>query len=285
VAPVLAVLAAAFPLIAQDQAPSFKGGVDVVEVYASVTDRDGRPIEGLTRDQFTVTEDDAPQAISTFAASRVPLSVALAIDRSWSMAGQPLGRTKRAAAIFLDALAPPDEAMVIAVSGRVETVAPLGADFAQAKRAVERLDPWSTTALHDAILEAVDVVQAGTGRRALVLVSDGVDRYSRASADDVTAHVRQRDVMIYSVALAKAPPPLFVELAALTGGRPFHARDAAALETAMRAIADDLHHQYLLGYTPSPRDPRASAGTWRSIRVTTTVPGAQVRARRGYVVR
>jgi hypothetical protein len=90
--------------------------------------------------------------------------------------------------------------------------------------------------------------------------------------------------MIYPVALGKTLPPLFVEIAALTGGRPFHTRDAAALETAMRAIADDLHHQYLLGYTPSPRDPQVSAGTWRSIGVTTTVPGAQVRARRGYVV-
>jgi Ca-activated chloride channel family protein len=277
------VLAATVVLSAQEQTPSFRGGVDVVEVYASVTDKNGRPVEGLTQDQFRVAEDAIPQAITTFAESHVPLSVALAIDRSWSMAGEPLARTRRAAGLFLDALVPPDQAMVIAVSGRVEVTAPLTADFSVAKREVDRLDPWSTTALHDAILEAVDLVQAGTGRRALVLVSDGVDRYSRASAADVTDHVRARDVMIYPVALGKAPQPLFAELAALTGGRSFHARDAAALNAAMRDIADDLHHQYLLGYTPSPRDTPSAPGAWRSITVTTTVPGLEVRARRGYI--
>ncbi len=246
----LAILAAAAVLTAQDQQPSFHAGVDVVEVYASVTDGQGVPITGLSRDHFTVTEDGAAQTIDTFAEADVPLSVAIAIDRSWSMAGEPLARARRAGRLFLDSLAPPDQAMVIAVSGRVEVVAPLSADLSGARAALDRLDPWSTTALHDAILEAVDLVQAGTGRRALVLLSDGVDRYSQATAADVAARVRARDVMVYPVSIGRSPSELFAELASLTGGRSFHARDVKTLESAMRGIADDLHHQYLLGYAP-----------------------------------
>jgi VWFA-related protein len=197
------------------------------------------------------------------------------------MAGEPLNRARHAARVFLDALAPPDQSMLIAISGRVETVAPLSTTRAAAAAALARLDPWSTTALHDAILEAVDVVQAGTGRRALVLVSDGVDRYSTASAADVLAHVRRTDVMIYAVASARREPPLFVELAAVTGGRSFAARDAAALDDVMRSIVSDLHHQYLIGYAPAARG--REPGGWRSLEVSVTTPAARVRARRGYV--
>jgi Ca-activated chloride channel family protein len=127
----------------------------------------------------------------------------------------------------------------------------------------------------------VDVVQAGTGRRALVLLSDGADRYSTATADDVLAHVRRTDVMVYPVAVGKREPPLFVELAAVTGGRSFTARDGAALDEVMRTIASDLHHQYLIGYTPVARG--REPGSWRSLEVSVKSPGARVRARRGYV--
>jgi Ca-activated chloride channel family protein len=124
-------------------------------------------------------------------------------------------------------------------------------------------------------------VQAGSGRRALVLLSDGVDRYSESRAADVVAHARGTDVMIYPVALGRTGPPLFAELAAVTGGRYFEARDATGLDAAMRAVAADLRHQYLLGYAPS-RTAAAEPGAWRSIEVRADVPGARVRARSGY---
>jgi len=274
------LLAVAVIDAAQEPAPQFKSGVDLVEVYASVTDQAGKPVTGLTRDDFIVREDGEPQAIAAFVEGNFPLSIALAIDRSWSMAGEPLNRARRAAGVFLQALAPPDQSMLIAISGRVDTVAPLSTNREAATAALGRLDPWSTTALHDAIIQAADVIQAGTGRRALVLVSDGTDRYSTASADDVLAHVRRTDVMVYTATLAKREPPLFVELAAATGGRSFAARDGAALEDAMRSIVSDLHHQYLLGFAPDGkvREP----GTWRSLEVTVKRTGARVRARRGY---
>jgi Ca-activated chloride channel family protein len=263
--------------------PVFQSGVAAVEVYASVTDASGVPVTGLARERFTVKEDGRPQPIAAFAEGDVNLSLALAIDRSWSMAGRPLVAARRAGRTLLAALRPADRAMVMAVSGRVEVVAPLSGDRGAAIAALDALDPWSTTALHDAIVEAVDLVQEGSGRRAIVIVSDGADRYSRASEADVLRHVRARDVLVYPVANGQSLPPLFAELAALTGGRSFHAKDDAALERAMRAIADDLHHQYLLGYAPPAR--AADPGAWHAIDVSVDVPGAKVRARRGYAGR
>jgi VWFA-related protein len=278
---VLALAACATVVLAQAPGPTFQSGVAVVEVYASVTDERGAPITGLGRERFTVREDGVARPITSFAAADVPLSVALAIDRSWSMAGTPLASARRAGHVLLGELHPNDLAMVIAVSARVEPIAPLSTDHRAARSAIDALDPWSTTALHDAVVEAVDLVQAGTGRRALVIVSDGADRYSRTDASTVLAHVRGRDVMIYPVATGRREPPLFAELAAVTGGRPFHGRDGADLERIVRAIVDDLHHQYLLGYVP-PRG-QADPGGWRSIAVSVDVPGARVRARRGYL--
>ena len=260
--------------------PQFGTGVQLVEVYASVTDERGEPLEGLRREQFRVAEDGRPQEVATFIEADFPLSVALAVDRSWSMAGERLQQARRAARTLLNALRPDDQAMVIAISAQVETVAPLSTDRAVQLDALDGLDPWSTTALHDAILLAIDRVQAGTGRRALVLVSDGVDRYSTAQAADVLARARASDVMVYPVVLGRTRPPLMAELAVLTGGRSFLARDQRQLDDAMRAIARELRSQYLLGYSP---DRPLGSGEWRSIRVAVDEPRARVRARDGYI--
>jgi Ca-activated chloride channel homolog len=273
------VLAGAVTLEAGQQ-PQFGTGVQVVEVYASVTDPRGEPIKGLRREQFTVREDGTAQPIDTFIEGEFPLSLAIAIDRSWSMAGEPLQRARRGARTLLGELRPDDQAMILSVSAQVETVAGLSTDRRAQLDALDGLDPWSTTALHDAVLAAIEQVQAGTGRRALVLVSDGVDRYSKAGADDVLAAARASDVMVYPFVLGRTRPPLMAELAAVTGGRSFLVRDARALDEAMRAIARELRMQYLLGYSPARP---LGTGEWRSIRVSVDVPGAGVRARDGYV--
>jgi Ca-activated chloride channel homolog len=270
--------------VAAMQLPQFGTTVQVVEVYASVTDARGEPLRGLSHDQFTVREDGVIQAVSTFAEGEFPLSVAVGVDRSWSMAGERLEVAKAGARTLLAELRPHDQAMVVAIGGAVETVAPLSADRAGQAAAVDRLDPWSTTALHDAVIAAIDRVQAGTGRRALVLFSDSTDRYSRADAAAVLEHARGADVMVYPVGLGGQRSALFAELAVLTGGRSFQATNREEVTTAVRSIARELRTQYLLGYSPSrPRD--EGPGDWRSIRVEVRAPGARVRARDGYVNR
>ena len=140
------------------------------------------------------------------------------------------------------------------------------------------------TALHDAVIAAIDRVQEGSGRRALVLFSDSTDRYSRAGASAVLDHARRADVMVYPIGLGRARSALFAELAVLTGGRSFQAQDRDEVTTVARTIARELRNQYLIGYSPS-RPHAEGVGEWRSISVEVRAPGARVRARDGYLNR
>jgi Ca-activated chloride channel family protein len=265
-------------------ASQFTSGVNLVEVYASVTDGRGAAISGLKQTDFELRENGELQTISNFAAGDVPLSVALALDRSFSMTGTRLSLAKSAAHAFLAELRPQDEAMVLAVGSQVDVAAPLSNDRGAQREALNRLDAFGTTGLHDAIIRAIDEVQPAKGRRALVLLSDGNDRYSQATAADALDRARRADVMIFPVALGATRPPLFAELATLTGGRSYHARDGAALADTLRTIARELRQQYLLGYTPT-RTPVSGSNEWRSITVTVNRPEARVRARDGYLVK
>jgi len=270
--------------VALPSASQFTSGVNLVEVYASVTDSRGAAISGLTQADFELRENGELQQISNFAAGEFPLSVAVAIDRSFSMTGTRLSLGRSAAHAFLAELRPQDEAMILAVGSQVDVVAPLSTNRAAQRDAIDRLDAFGTTGLYDAIIRAIDEVQPAKGRRALVLLSDGNDRYSQATVAETLDRARRADVMIFPVALGSSRPPLFAELATLTGGRSYHARDGAALADTLRSIARELRQQYLLGYTPT-RTPVAGSNEWRSITVTVKRPDGQVRARDGYLVK
>jgi Ca-activated chloride channel family protein len=266
------------------RAAQFTSGVNLVEVYAAVVDRAGQPVTGLPREAFTVFEDGQPQALTTFTEGDFPLSVAIAIDRSFSMRGTELAGARAGALTFLSALRPEDEAAVLAIGSEIETLAPLSTDRQAQRRAIESLQPWGTTGLYDAILRSLAIIQPAHGRRALLLLSDGSDRYSAASADEALERARQSDVMIYPFALGRARPPVFAELAVLTGGRSFFPRDIKQITDGTQAVAGELRHQYLLGYTPS-RPPASGEARWRAITVRVNRPGVTVRARDGYYVK
>ena len=255
-----------------------------MEVYASVVDAAGQPVRGLAAADFEVLEDGIPQKISAFTAGDFPLTAALALDRSFSMAGPPLVSVKTAARAFLTALRPEDEAVVIGIGSQVAVLADARTTRAEQLAAVDALNAWGTTALHDAVVSAIEAVDGARGRRALVILSDGDDRYSEASAAATISKARRSNVMVYPIALGKTRPPLFAELATLTGGRSFHAREMNGLDETVRTIAAQLREQYLLGYSPT-RTPVSGADEWRSITVRVSKPGVSVRARDGYYVR
>ena len=255
----------------------------MVEVYATVTDAAGRPVTGLRKEDFVVREDAAIQEISTFAAGEFPLSAAVALDRSFSMAGERLATATSAARSFLGRLRAEDESMLIAIGSRTEVLAPLSRDRAAQYEALAALDAFGSTALYDAIIAALAAVQPARGRRALVLLSDGTDRYSAAMAADALERARASDVLVYPIAIGRTRPAVFAELATLTGGRSVHLRDAKRLPETLQAIALELRSQYLIGYTPSvPFTP--GTREWRSITVSVEREGLTVRARDGYQV-
>ena len=281
----MAVALAAPPVGAQ-----FTSGVNLVEVYAAVTDQAGNPVTGLSRQDFTVLEDGQAQSVAAFAEGDFPLSVAVAIDRSFSMTprkgrGRPVVVSPRGGArTFLNELRQQDQAMIVAIGSEVEVVAPLSGDRAAQLKAVMALEPWGTTGLYDAIIQSIDAIQDAKGRRAMVLLSDGNDRYSKATAAEALARARRSDVMVYPVTIGKTQPPLFAQLATLTGGRSFHPGNAGELDTVMRTIANELRHQYLLGYSPSKAIVRGE-NDWRAIVVRVNRPSVTVRARDGYLAK
>jgi len=278
-----AILCCGVVVAAQEQLPRFSSRVQLVEIYATVTDASGEPVTGLRQSDFEVYENNTRQDISTFVAGEFPLTVALGIDRSWSMAGEPLRLAKQASQSFLHALRPDDRSMVVAINNDAEVIAPLSSDRAAQARAVERLDPWSTTALHDAVIATLDRLEPENGRQALVVFSDGTDRYSRATAGEVIARARRSTALIYPIAFGKQRPPFLAELASATGGRSFVLKDARELDATLATIARELRFQYLLGYAPrQPIEP--GRHEWRSIRVALRKGdgGVRVRARDGY---
>lgn len=264
-------------------AAQFATAVNAVEVYATVTDARGEPVSGLSEQDFAIEEGGEPEVIGSFAAGELPLALAVAIDRSFSISEAHVAGVASAVKGWLRELRPRDEVMLLAIGSENEVLHPLSADRGAAGEALARLRRWGTTPLHDAVLAALSSIQAGHGRRALVLLSDGRDRYSLASAADVIERARRADVLVYPVALAREPPSLFTGLASATGGRSFQAADVGTLPSTLSTIARELRSQYLLGYTPSR--PMTEGPAWRSIRVTVNRPGVRVRAREGYLAR
>jgi Ca-activated chloride channel family protein len=284
-APIVLAVATVAGLLAQQQegpVARFASQVQLVEVYATVTDAKGEPVTGLRREDFEVYENNEIQDVSTFAAGEFPLTVALGVDRSWSMAGDRLRLAKLASQSFLRALKPEDRSMVVAISSEADVIAPLTMTRLEQGRAVEALDPWSTTALHDAIISTLDHLAPEAGRQAVVIFSDGMDRYSKAGATAVIERARRSNALVYLIAFGRERPPLLAELAVISGGRSFLLRDVRDLDKTLAGIARELRYQYLLGYAPSARiDP--DSPEWRSIRVVVKKPGIRVRARDGYM--
>jgi Ca-activated chloride channel family protein len=263
--------------------PRFSSSVQAVEVYATVTDRAGEPVTGLRAGDFQLDDDGQPQAITTFAEGAFPLTVALGVDRSLSMAGEPLRLARRAAESFLRQLQPGDRSMVVAIGAEADVVAPLDASRDTQLEAVRSLDAWSTTALRDAIVKTLDRLAPEPGRQAFVVFSDGTDRYSDVSAAAMLERARTGSALVYPIVLGRAPVSVLSDVARLTGGRTVALRDARGLEAALGSIARELRHQYRLGYAPAAT---ADPGRWHPIRVRVRDEGARgwrVRARDGYV--
>jgi Ca-activated chloride channel family protein len=205
----LAALAASATLVAQ-QPPSegggsfrFRSAVELINVTATVTDRTGRFVSGLQRQDFAIFEDGQPQSITHFNNERVPVSLGIVLDVSGSMSGEKFRAAEQALNRFLyDLLSPEDEIFIVTFSDRVNLASDWTTDRGQLARALSMVRPRGGTSLYDAAAEAVPMAQTGRHKKkAVLIISDGVDTDSRTDAQALQAMIRETEVLVYAIGI------------------------------------------------------------------------------------
>ena len=259
----------------------FRSTVDLVPVFATVTARDGTFATGLTKDDFTVLDNGKPQEIVSFAEATQTISVSLILDTSGSM-GAALPRVMAAAGVFLDNLRADDRAMV----GSLLYVGPtFTSDKQRLRTSMDLLprDPGSPVWL--ALDRAISALRPETNRRVIVIYTDGRNsnlgqRYPpRITESSVGVRVEAEDVMVYAIGFEGVSLAGGMRtLARRSGGRATELRRTDNLGSALAAVADELHHQYLLGFTPAVFD-----GQTHRLEVRVRRPGLTIRARERYI--
>jgi len=195
------VLTASLPAFAREAVPTFSTTARSVRVPVSVQGDDGAPVLGLRGEDFKVSEDGRPQSITFFSGERRPIRIALALDVSLSMTGK-IDEVEKALRHFIDLLEPADEILVITFADEVYVHDDFTSDRDQLERVLERLKPVPGTALYDAAMEAIRRVAPGAAEsKAVVLVTDGMDKSSRATLADVRELARMHQVPIFSIGI------------------------------------------------------------------------------------
>jgi VWFA-related protein len=256
--------------------------VDVVQVTVAVADGHGKFVRNIPKSAFRVFEDGRPQVVTHFASEDVPLELVAAIDISGSM-GPVMPKVKKAVKQFLGDVPPEDQVTLLGFNDSIFTLTRKTTDPGERIKAVDRLAPWGSTALYDVLLRGVEMLGRQTGRKALVVFTDGEDQGSHATISDVERRLQSSDVTLYMIAQGRGvtmePLKRIMErLSVPTGGRALFTESIDELHVAFADLLDELSNQYLLGYqsTNSKRD-----DAWRKIKVD--VDGHhEVRARQGY---
>jgi VWFA-related protein len=259
--------------------------VELVELYATVTDRDGNLVEGLGAADFEVLDNGRPQRISKFEMVReLPLTLGLVLDTSGSMR-EALGEAKSAASEFLESvMTPKDRCFAVGFAGRPALLMPLTSDATAVDVSFRDLPALGDTALHDALVYSLYQYRGVRGRRAMVLLSDGDDTASLVPWADVMTYAQRAGVSIYTIGLGIGPGSLAIrdklkDLATETGGRTFFVEKAAELAGVYEQIERELRSQYLLAFSP---DPPALEGERHELEVRPRDRSHRARSARGY---
>lgn len=257
--------------------------VDRVVLTASVTDGDDRFISGLSKEDFSIFEDDKPQTISEFGIESRPITMAILVDTSGSMR-EEISEVQEAASSFVETLRPEDRALIIDFDENVYLLQDLTSTTTDLHEAIMGIDAEGGTALYDAIYASYRKMRGIEGRKTIVLLTDGADTNSRFSYQKVLEYTRTHDVVIYTIGLGATVLDVGIrgslkQLADDTGGRSYFPNSAADLADVYQQIATDLRSQYYLTYSPTNKK---TDGSWRTIKLKTTAKGARVKTRRGY---
>jgi Ca-activated chloride channel family protein len=272
------------------QQPTFRSGTQTVPLYITVTDPAGRLVPNLTKDDFTVLDNGIPQDISVFDNTIRPITSVVMLDTSGSMTLN-LDLMKAAAEQFIIRLLPEDKAMVGAFNNKVEfATTGFTNDRDELAHAIRELDYGNATRLWDAADQSLEQLQGIDGRRVVVLFTDGDDTGSASSLGKVIDRSRADEVMIYAIGLESVymagpghmvrtrPDSGLRKIADETGGGYFELKKTDELGPAFTRVAQELHSQYLLGFSPKNLD-----GKVHKLEVRSKNVGNKARARRSYV--
>jgi Ca-activated chloride channel family protein len=278
--------------------PRFRSSVQMVRVAATVRDRKGRLLRDLSREDLQVLDRGTPREIEEFRIdTETPVSLALLFDESGSMAvSSKVSAAREAAEHLIAALDPErDEVGVFAFDATLRSVVPFTDDFTMVRGQLDGSAPFGTTALFDAIGGVAELIAERPGRRAIVVLTDGVDTASRLRPEDVSAAASAIDVPVYVLAVlspldhvgeqtAVLTPVVddvgdLANMARWTGGQVYLSSAPAHTSIAAREIVAELRHQYLIAFEAGGQP------GWHPIEIRVRQRGAVVRARSGYVVR
>ena len=286
---VFAVLLLMTVTVVTQQQPMFRSGTEIVDLFVTVTDSDGRLVPSLTREDFEVYDNDRLQELVVFENSVRPITVVVMLDTSASM---DLNRRRLMAGAeqFLIRMLPDDKARVGAFSDKIE-IEPV--EFTDDRDALiswlPKLDFGNETRVYDAAGASLTALSNIPGRRVVLLFTDGDDSASEINAGDVLDQAISQEVMIYSIGFESnyfngvryvqtRPDRNLRRFAEETGGGFFELTEAADLGPTFTRVAQELHSQYVLGFTPTERD-----GELHNLEVRIKQRGMSARARRSYI--
>jgi len=272
------------------QRPRLRSSIELTVVTATVRDQNGKLVTGLPRDALQVLEDGVPVPISQFENERVPLGLGLLLDISDSMFGRRIKDAEGAVERFLTTLLDPSDAFfLMAFNHQPRLLFGWQSTADGVHAALAGLRPTGATAIYDAMLAAMPYLDNRPRERAaMVLITDGDDTASDVTLHDLRPALARSDAFVYAIAIdTPEPQPIAqrVNVAALnditneSGGRTEVVRATEDLDSATASIAEELNHQYVIGYS----SPHAGDGQYHSIRVRAVDPTYKVRARTGYV--
>jgi VWFA-related protein len=281
----LSLLLLAHGMTAASQSPPvFRTTTRLVEVPATILDSHGHYVDGLDRDAFAVMENGQPQKIKYFANNADSLSCAILLDTTGSME-KALPRLKNSVVRFIDELGPQDSVAVYSFAETLVQQQELTRDKAAAKRSVLRLRAGGGTALFDALTDVTREISKQSGKKAVVVFTDGDDNQSVLTAQSAVGRATKNGVPLFSIAEGEATQSprlkkILVDLSRATGGETYEVRDMKDVEEIFLKISSALQHIYLITYQP-PLEP--DDGKWRRVELVVG-DGKQyrVRAKEGY---
>jgi Ca-activated chloride channel family protein len=288
-APLAAAALVIAPMRAQDQQKPFKVSTNQVAIYATVTDTEKRLVPDLVLEDFEIYDNGKLQTVLSFDNKPLPITVVVMLDTSGSMT-LALDLVKSAAEQFLLRMMPEDQGMVGAFNDKIE-FHPEGFTNSRDElvRSLKELDFGYPTRLYDAVNQSMGQLKGIPGRRVVLVFTDGDDNASKVGSGDVTDRGRIDDVMVYSIGLENeyfdgarkvrsSPDRGLRRLSEETGGGFFLLKKTDELTSTFTRVAQELHSQYVIGFSPQNLD-----GKIHKLEVRVKKPGMSARARKSYV--